>query len=220
MVSWATLLRLCPFPPQLPCVWKATYIRTTSVATFLATVNCIHPLGADAGNGKAKSRKSAHLLPRLTSHLRTKSLLPPVSLSSQRLAPGAYASSLACLSLDLCTVNSSSFSLPSSAVVHHQWTKLCSEHPFEFVNTSCIGSVLILPSDSVPHQNASLGAWSLYCGSTIPFFPLPFTHNTSVSRDVARIAEQSTTWLRHSSLDRNQNDTRVQPLCALANFRG
>lgn len=99
MVSWATLLRLCPFPPQLPCVWKATYIRTMSVATFLATVNCIHPLGADAGNGKAKPRKSTHLLPRLTSHLRTKSLLPPVSLSSQRLAPTWRLCFLPCLSI-------------------------------------------------------------------------------------------------------------------------
>lgn len=185
------------------------------MATFLKTVNCIHPLGADAGNGKAKPRKSAHLLPRLTSHLHTKSLLPPVRVSSQRLAPTWRLCFPACLSLDLCTVNSSSFSLPSFAIVHHQLTKLCSEHPFEFVNTSCIGSVLILPSDSVPHQNASLGAWNLYCGSTIPFFPLPFTHNTSVSRDVARIAEQNTAWLRHSSLDRNQNDAHVCNLCVL-----
>lgn len=73
--------------PQLTCVEWATYIRTTPVATFPATVNCTRPLGADVGNGKAKPRKWAHLLPRLTSRLHTKSLLSPVSFASRRLAP-------------------------------------------------------------------------------------------------------------------------------------
>lgn len=175
--------------------------------------NCeLHsPSGSRCRQWEGEAQEIGTSAPQADFTLHTKSLLSPVSFASRRLAPACpHASSLACLSLDLCTVNSSSFSLPCSAVVHHQLIKLCSEHPFEFVNTSCIGSVPILPPDSIPHQNASLGAWSLYCGSMIPFFPLPFTHNTSASLAVARIAEQSTTWLRHSSLDYN----KMRHMCA------
>lgn len=85
--------------PQLTCVEWATYIRTTPVATSPATVNRTHPLGADVGNGKAKPRKWAHLLPRLTSHLHTKSLLSPVSFASRRLAPACPLCFAPCLSI-------------------------------------------------------------------------------------------------------------------------